>query len=81
MLSAQANERITRVGPGTPAGELLRRYWMPVAAVAELDVHPTMHIRLMGEDLVLFRSARGKLGLIEPRFTVNDTTIEATVPV
>ena len=36
MLSAELNERLTRVGPGTPAGDLLRRYWMPIAAVAEL---------------------------------------------
>ena len=40
MLSAQENERLTRVGPGTPMGELMRRYWHPVAAAAELDAHP-----------------------------------------
>ena len=41
MLSAQENEALTKVGPGTPMGELMRRYWHPVAAAAELDERPT----------------------------------------
>jgi 5,5'-dehydrodivanillate O-demethylase oxygenase subunit len=52
MLSKEANEQLTRVGPGTPMGELLRRYWMPIAGAAEFgngtDIRP---IRLMGENL------------------------------
>ena len=46
-------------------GELLRRYWMPIAAVAELDDQPTKPVRLMGEDLVLYRDGSGTYGLID----------------
>src|SRR6266571_1324787 len=57
MLTREQNEQLTRVGPGTPMGELLRRYWQPVAAASELtDEHPLKRVRLMGEDLVLFRA-------------------------
>ena len=45
-------------------GELLRRYWHPIAATAELDVDPVRPVRLLGEDLVLFRNERGELGLV-----------------
>jgi 5,5'-dehydrodivanillate O-demethylase oxygenase subunit len=65
MLSAEDNDRLTRVDRGTPMGELMRRYWQPIAAVAELDDHPTKAIRLMGEDLVLYRDASGGYGLID----------------
>ena len=46
MLSAQDNERLTQVGPGTPMGELMRRYWHPFAAATELDERPTKAVRL-----------------------------------
>lgn len=65
MVSQAQNERLVRVGPGTPMGELLRRYWHPVAAEAELDENPIKPLRLLGEDLVLFRSKGGGYGLIE----------------
>lgn len=64
MLSQELNDRLTRVGKGTPMGELLRRYWHPVAAVSELDRHPTKAVRLMGEDLVLYRDLGGSYGLL-----------------
>lgn len=41
MLSEDTNERLTRVGKGTPMGELMRRYWHPLAAAVELDERPT----------------------------------------
>jgi 5,5'-dehydrodivanillate O-demethylase len=65
MLTADQNERLTRVGKGTPMGELMRRYWHPFAAAGELDGHPTKPVRLLGEDLVLYRDRSGGLGLIE----------------
>ena len=65
MLTREENELLTRVGPGTPMGDLLRRYWHPIAPAAELDERPTKEIRLLGEDLVLFRDRRGRDGLIE----------------
>lgn len=68
MLSKEENEILTRVGPGTPAGELLRRYWHPIAVAKELtDEHPTKFVRVLGEDLVLFRDKGGRLGLLADR--------------
>jgi len=58
------NERLTRVGSGTPMGELLRRYWHPVSVAAELDENPVRRIRHLGEDLTLFRSKTGTHGLV-----------------
>ena len=65
MLTAEQNELLTRVGPGTPCGEMMRRYWHPIAAVSELE-GPTWNkrIRLLGEDLVLYRDKQGRYGLI-----------------
>lgn len=68
MLSKEENETITRVGPGTPAGELLRCYWHPVALAQDIsDEQPTHHVRILGEDLVLFKDKSGKVGLIADR--------------
>ena len=56
MLSAEDNELLTRVGPGTPGGELLRRYWHVVAVASELtEAKPKKRVRILGEDLVLYR--------------------------
>jgi 5,5'-dehydrodivanillate O-demethylase len=65
MLSADENRRLTEVQKGTPMGELLRRYWHPIAAVGELDQHPTKEVRILGEDLVLYRDKAGTLGLLD----------------
>jgi len=59
----EENEILTRVGPGTPMGELLRRYWWPVGISAVLKEKPTT-IRLLGEDLVLFRDGAGRVGVV-----------------
>ena len=65
MLTKEQNERLTQVGPGTPMGELFRRYWHPIAAAVELDERPTKAVRVLGEDLVLYKDRSGTLGLIE----------------
>lgn len=68
MLTREENEQLTRVGPGTPAGELLRRYWHPVAVATELTAErPKKQVRVLGEDLVLFRDATGGYGLVGER--------------
>ena len=67
MLTQQENERLTRVSPGTPMGELMRRYWHPIAATAELDEAPTKAIRILCEDLVLYRNTSGGYGLVGSR--------------
>jgi 5,5'-dehydrodivanillate O-demethylase len=64
MLTQEQNERLTRVGPGTPGGELLRHYWQPLAAAADLQEKQTKKVRLLGEDLALFRDRSGNLGLV-----------------
>src|SRR3954468_1319119 len=57
MISAEQNELMTRVGPGTPAGKLLRNYWQPVGLADEMQgERPVKPVRLLGEDLVLFKS-------------------------
>ena len=69
MLSAEDNEILTRVGPGTPMGNLLRRYWIPAclsAEIAEPDGAP-VRVRLLCEDLVAFRDTSGAVGLLEER--------------
>jgi 5,5'-dehydrodivanillate O-demethylase len=65
MITVEENQLLMQVGPGTPVGELMRRYWQPVAAVAELDDNPVKQVRLMGEDLVLYRDKSGTYGLLE----------------
>lgn len=67
MLTAQENATLTQVGPDTPMGRLLRWYWHPVAASTQLDENPVMHVKLLGESLVLYRDRRGGLGLLGER--------------
>ncbi len=67
MLSKAENERVTKVGPGTPMGETLRRYWMPALLSWELPAPdcPPVRVRLLGEDLVAFRTTDGAVGILE----------------
>ncbi len=74
-LSREENEMFTSVGPGTPAGEMLRRYWHPLGFVKELKTRPVRR-RLLGEDLVLFRDDRGRLGILGLRCPHRGTSLE-----
>jgi len=67
MLTREENELITRVGPGTPMGEALRRYWMPALMANQLPNAdcPPVRVRLLGEDLVAFRDTEGHVGLLD----------------
>jgi 5,5'-dehydrodivanillate O-demethylase len=65
MLSEERNRLLTQVGAGTPMGELMRRYWQPIAAVSELDETATKKVRLFGEDLVLYKDLSGNFGLVD----------------
>ena len=67
MLSAELNETLTRVGPGTRMGALLRRYWYPVAGLAEFETRWSKKVRLLGENLVLFKDRAGRFGLLDER--------------
>jgi phthalate 4,5-dioxygenase len=65
MLTADENELLTRVGPGTLVGDLMRQYWIPVLMSAELEPGGRpKRVRLLGEDLVAFRTRRGTVGLL-----------------
>ena len=63
VRDAREDAELTHVGPGTPCGEYLRRYWQPVAMAEELGVLPLV-VRILGEDLVLFRDGSGRPGLL-----------------
>ncbi len=67
MISREDNERLVRVGRGTPAGELFRRYWQPACLSAELPEADGAPVRvgLLGESLVAFRDTDGRVGLVE----------------
>ena len=67
MLKADENEILTRVGPGTLMGELLRRYWTPACLTAEIPEPggAPLRVRLLGENLVAFRDTRGRVGLVQ----------------
>jgi len=81
MLTAEQNDRFTRVGPGTPMGELMRRYWHPIAPSAELnEENPTKEIRLLGEDLVLYRDLKGRVGCIEPTCAHRKANLSYGIP-
>ncbi len=65
MLSQEENKLLTAVGPDTPTGQLLRRYWHPIAAAVELtDAKPKKRVRVLGEDLLLYRDRSGGYGLV-----------------
>jgi Rieske [2Fe-2S] domain len=77
MLSNEENELLTRVAPGTAAGEMLRRYWWPVAFSEEVRLKGApVKVRLLGEDFVLFRTGGGELGLLELHCSHRGTSLE-----
>jgi 5,5'-dehydrodivanillate O-demethylase oxygenase subunit len=65
MLSQEDAKTLSEVARGTAIGELLRRYWMPIAAVSELDQQPIAPVRILGEDLVLYKDGQGSYGLLD----------------
>ena len=72
MLSKEDNELVTRVGPGTPMGDLMREYWVPAMAAEELprpDGDP-VRVKLLGEPLIAFRDSTGQVVFIDSHHTV-----------
>src|ERR1041385_2184291 len=68
MMSQEQNDLITRIGPNDPCGKLMRMYWQPAALVDELQgARPIRPVKLLGEDLVMFRDEQGRYGLIDRR--------------
>lgn len=65
MLTAEKNKLLTEIEPGQPMGDLLRRYWQPIAGVSEFDDTPIKPMRLFGENLVLYKDLAGNFGLVD----------------
>ena len=65
-MKPEDNDRLTRVAPGTPGGNLLRRYWLPAMLASELPQAdgPSIRVRMLGEDLIAFRDTSGAVGLV-----------------
>lgn len=80
MLSTEENDRLARVGPGTPGGELLRRYWVPFLPSAMLDENPVRSVRLLGEDLTCYRDTSGNVGLIGQRCLHRSVDLKWGIP-
>src|SRR5438105_2455619 len=80
MLPKEVNDQVTRVGRGTPCGELFRRYWWPAAASSELEPDAVMGVRLLGEDLALYRTEGGKLGLVQRRCAHRGASLVYGIP-
>lgn len=65
MLSKEQNERLTQVGSGTPGGNLLRRYWQALCPAGEISAeHPKKRVRILGEDLLVYRGDDGSINCI-----------------
>jgi len=71
---------LTEVGPGTPGGEYLRRFWQPVAFAREL-IGPPLRVRILGEDLVVFRDGGGRVGVLHLHCAHRGTSLEFGIPV
>lgn len=80
MLTSAQNEKLTRVGPGTPGGELLRRYWHPVATVAELAKEAALAVKILGENLALYRAPNGDMGLVSERCPHRGASLAYGIP-
>ena len=77
MLSRDENSLLTRVGPGTPMGELMRRYWIPGLLSEEIPEPdcPPVRVRILGEDLVAFRDSKGRAGLLAEHCSHRGTSL------
>jgi 5,5'-dehydrodivanillate O-demethylase len=77
MLTPEENEMLTRVGPGTPCGDMLRYYWWPIGFTEEITTLGIPRpVRLLGEDLILFRDGQGRPGIIGLRCSHRQTSLE-----
>ena len=77
MFSQEENELLTRVGPGTPMGMLMRCYWIPALLAEEIPSPdcPPVRVRLLGEDLVAFRDSTGRIGLLDEHCSHRGTSL------
>src|SRR3954452_6550524 len=71
----EEDKELTQVGPGTPGGEYLRRFWQPVGLSSSLQDLPKL-VRILGEELVLFRNGEGQVGLLQMHCPHRGTSLE-----
>lgn len=76
----EQNERLTQIGPGTFMGNLLRAYWQPVGVTLELEKNPVKAVRVLGEDLTLYRDLSGNYGLVGRRCLHRGVSLDRGVP-
>ena len=78
MLPREENDLVTRVGPGTPLGNVMRRYWIPVCTAEQLP-HPDgapLRLSVLGEHFVAFRDTNGKIGVLAIGRSANQSAID-----
>ena len=80
MITAEENDQLTKIGPGTMMGNLMRRYWHPVASAAQLEDEPVIEVDLLGEELVLYKDLSGKLGLLARACAHRQTSLAYAIP-
>jgi 5,5'-dehydrodivanillate O-demethylase len=80
VLSKEQNELLTQVGPGTPGGDLHRCYWQPIASIFELQKNPVKKVRILGENLVVYRNLSGGFGLIDSKCPHRLAGMELGIP-
>ena len=80
MLTQAQNDRLSQVGPGTPMGEVLRRYWHPIATVPELDEERVLAVTLLGENLAMYRTENGDMGLVAQRCPHRGASLAYGIP-
>ena len=72
--AGKSDDELTRVGPGSPCGEYLRRFWHPIALASAVTTTP-QRVRILGENLILFRDGKGRLGLLTERCAHRGTSL------
>jgi 5,5'-dehydrodivanillate O-demethylase len=80
MLTKEINERLTQTGPETPGGKMLRMYWHAIGTKEDLEKEPVQPVRLLSEDLTLFRDTRGNIGLIGDRCAHRAVSLAYGIP-
>jgi len=77
MLTRELNELLTRTGPATPMGQLMRRYWIPALLSEEIPAPdcPPVQVHILGEELVAFRDSQGRIGLLDEHCSHRGTSL------
>jgi 5,5'-dehydrodivanillate O-demethylase len=80
VITQEQNERLTQTGPDTPGGRMLRMYWHAIGTFQDLEKDPVRPVRLLSEDLVLYKDEAGKIGLIAERCAHRGISLAYGIP-